>query len=99
MVTTYKDVKIMFSLIYIGLLLLTVSIPAYSEIELNCNELRVGQFLCPDPNINHIDPKTQQPINCNEKNKAKIWCIAADGIICSQTKNSSFLGEIPCRWT
>lgn len=85
--------------IYFGLFLITITIPVSSEIELNCNELRVGQFMCPDPNVNHIDPKTQQPKNCNEKNKAKVWCIAADGIVCSQTKNSSFLGEIPCQWT
>ncbi|XP_037035230.1 TM2 domain-containing protein CG10795 [Bradysia coprophila] len=89
----------MLTLIYFGLFLITISIPTSSEIELNCNELRVGQFLCPDPNTNHIDAKTQQPINCNEKNTAKVWCIAADGIVCSQTKNSSFLGEIPCQWT
>lgn len=89
----------MFTLIYVGLFLVTISFPATSEIELNCNELRVGQFMCPDPNINHVDPKTQQPHNCNDKNKAKVWCIAADGITCIQTKNSSFLGEIPCQYT
>lgn len=70
-----------------------------NEIELECKDLIMGQFICPDPNIIHIDPKTQQPIGCTKENKAKVWCIAAAGITCSDTKNSSFLGEIPCQWT
>lgn len=70
-----------------------------NEIELECKDLIMGQFICPDPNIIHIDPKTQQPIGCTKENKAKVWCIAAPGITCSDTKNSSFLGEIPCQWT
>lgn len=70
-----------------------------SEIELDCKDLIMGQFLCPDPNIVHIDAKTQQPIGCTKENKAKVWCLAADGITCLETKNSSFLGEIPCQWT
>lgn len=68
-------------------------------IEVDCNTLRIGQYMCPDPNINHIDAKTQQPIGCTKNNVAKVWCIAADGLICSETKNASFKGEIPCRWT
>ncbi|XP_031620496.1 TM2 domain-containing protein CG10795 [Contarinia nasturtii] len=68
-------------------------------VEINCSTLRMGQYMCPDPNINHIDPKTQQPIGCTKNNVAKVWCIAAEGLICSETKNTSFKGEIPCRWT
>lgn len=68
-------------------------------VEVDCSTLRIGQYMCPDPNINHIDPKTQQPIGCTKHNVAKVWCIAADGLVCSETKNSSFRGEIPCRWT
>lgn len=68
-------------------------------VEVDCSQLRVGQFICPDPIINHIDPKTQQPFDCGKNNIAKVWCIAADGLTCSETKNSSFKGEIPCQWT
>lgn len=68
-------------------------------IEVDCSKLRVGQFMCPDPNSSHIDPKTQQPIGCTKENVARVWCIAADGLTCTETKNSSFKGEIPCRWT
>lgn len=70
-----------------------------NEIELDCPELRMGQYLCPDPNVNHIDPKTQQPYGCTKDGKAKVWCIAVSDITCSQTKNSSFLKDIPCRYT
>lgn len=85
------------SIIYI--ILITEVVETISLVELDCSQLRVGQYLCPDPNINHIDPKTQQPYDCNRNNVAKVWCIAADGISCSETKNASFKGEIPCQWT
>lgn len=68
-------------------------------VDINCGTLRVGQYRCPDPKIDHIDPKTQQPIGCTQSNVAKVWCIAADDLVCIETKNSSFKGEIPCRWT
>lgn len=68
-------------------------------VDIDCTQLRIGQYICPDPNINHIDAKTQQPIGCTENNVAKVWCIAADGFVCTETKNASFKGEIPCQWT
>lgn len=68
-------------------------------VEVDCSKLRIGQYICPDPSINHIDAKTQQPYGCTKDDLAKVWCIAADGLTCSETKNSSFKGEIPCRWT
>lgn len=68
-------------------------------VDVDCSQLRVGQYMCPDPNINHIDPKTQQPYDCSKASIAKVWCIAADGLVCNETKNSSFKGEIPCQWT
>lgn len=79
--------------------LITFCVYTTNEVLLDCSQLRKGQFMCPDPQINHIDSKTQQPIDCNRDNKAKVWCIAADGIICEDTNNASFLGEIPCKWT
>lgn len=80
-------------------LILLNEIAKIIAVEVDCSQLRVGQYLCPDPNVNHIDPTTQQPRDCSNNNVAKVWCIAADGIVCSETKNSSFKGEIPCQWT
>uniref|UniRef100_A0A6M2DY63 Putative tm2 domain-containing protein n=1 Tax=Xenopsylla cheopis TaxID=163159 RepID=A0A6M2DY63_XENCH len=70
-----------------------------TAFETDCNNLRTGQYLCPDPSYNHIDPLTQQPKGCTRENKAKVWCIAADGIICHETKNASFTKDFPCKWT
>lgn len=53
------------------ILILIYCVNESSEIEHDCNTLRMGQYLCPDPNINHIDPKTQQIKGCTEENKAK----------------------------
>lgn len=36
----------------------------------DCKSLRIGQFICPHPDIDYIDPKTQQPRGCTEQNKA-----------------------------
>jgi len=65
----------------------------------NCSTLRMGQFLCPDPDYDFIDPATQQPKGCTEKGRAPVRCKAADGIICNETSNSTFTREIPCKWT
>lgn len=47
-----------------------------SEIEVNCQDLRLGQFMCPDPKKIEIDPKTQQLKGCSKENKAKgMWNI------------------------
>lgn len=40
-------------------------------VTVNCDTLRMGQYICPDPHINHIDPRTQQFKGCTEKNVAK----------------------------
>lgn len=81
------------------LLLLLYFLSDVRTIEVDCDKLLVGQYICPDPNINFIDPNTQQPYGCTKDNVAKIWCMAADGLTCADTKNSSFLGEIQCQWT
>lgn len=95
-----KESTMKYCLGIIGLILvneLCENLAVAEKIE--CGQLRVGQFMCPDPDVNHIDPKTQQPIGCLKKNVAKVWCKAADGIICTETGNYTFQGEIPCRWT
>ena len=86
-------------LIVITVVIISTLVNTSYAVELDCKELLMGQFLCPDPNINHMNPKTQQPNGCTKENKAKVWCIAAEGITCTETKNSSFLGDIPCKWT
>ncbi|XP_065084848.1 TM2 domain-containing protein CG10795 [Ochlerotatus camptorhynchus] len=82
------------------LYLLAAVIPCSLEaVEIDCSDLRMGQYLCPDPNVRHIDPKTQQLRGCTKDNKARVWCLAVEGITCSETKNSSFTREMPCKWT
>jgi hypothetical protein len=44
-----------------------------ADYNLECSTLRMGQYICPDPDLsyNYIDPKTQQPYGCTKENKAK----------------------------
>ncbi|GBP21240.1 TM2 domain-containing protein CG10795 [Eumeta japonica] len=71
----------------------------------DCNTLRLGQYICPDPSINQIDPDTQQFRGCTKgkvnpwDGEAEVQCIAADGIICNETNNSTFRRKLPCKWT
>lgn len=41
----------------------------------DCGTLRMGQYLCPDPDVNYVDnlvdPKTQQLRGCTSENKAR----------------------------
>ncbi|XP_035912214.1 facilitated trehalose transporter Tret1 [Anopheles stephensi] len=83
----------------IAVLMLLLLIPTSSEVEIDCNSLRMGQYICPDPTLRQIDPKTQQLRGCTQENKARVWCVAVDGIVCSETKNTSFTREMPCKWT
>lgn len=39
--------------------------------EIDCNNLRMGQYICPHPDYDFIDTKTQQPKGCRKENKAK----------------------------
>ncbi|CAG9813507.1 unnamed protein product [Phaedon cochleariae] len=72
-----------------------------NHIMVNCDTLRMGQYLCPDPAYvdDLIDPKTQQLHGCTRENKAKVRCIAVEGLICNNTSNSTFFREMPCQWT
>ena len=58
-----------------GLLLLLLSIPLSNGVdytyEIDCSNLRMGQYICPHPDYDFIDPKTQQPKGCTKENKAK----------------------------
>lgn len=35
-----------------------------NSVTVDCSTLRMGQYICPDPSINPIDPDTQQYIGC-----------------------------------
>ncbi|KMQ89258.1 tm2 domain-containing protein, partial [Lasius niger] len=59
----------------------------------------MGQYICPHPDYDFIDPKTQQPRGCTKENKAKVLCLVADGLVCTETKNNTFKKDIPCKWT
>ncbi|CAD7078503.1 unnamed protein product [Hermetia illucens] len=61
------------------------------QVEVDCGSLLMGQFICPDPSLNQIDPKTQQLRGCTKENKAKVWCVAVEGINCTETKNAFVL--------
>lgn len=39
--------------------------------ETECKNLRMGQFMCPDPEYELIDPKTQQLFGCTKDNVAQ----------------------------
>lgn len=45
------------------------------NVRVDCSTLRMGQYLCPDPDVNYakmlIDPKTQQLHGCTPENKAR----------------------------
>lgn len=39
--------------------------------QVDCTQLRLGQYICPDPAYDQIDPATQQYYGCTKENKAK----------------------------
>lgn len=55
--------------------LIILSIPIINSVEytyeIDCNHLRMGQYICPHPDYDLIDSKTQQPRGCTKDNKAK----------------------------
>jgi hypothetical protein len=38
--------------------------------EIDCNNLRMGQYICPHPDYDFMDLRTQQPKGCKKDNKA-----------------------------
>lgn len=86
----------------LGLILLLVVVCSASHggnFRVDCNGLQMGQYLCPDPRLDQIDPKTQQFYGCTKENSAKVWCSAVEGIVCGETGNTSFTKEVSCKWT
>lgn len=54
------------------LVFLLIVAPIALESATDCTKLRVGQFLCPDPDSNYkyIDEKTQSVVGCTKEGKA-----------------------------
>lgn len=67
----------------------------------DCTKLRVGQFICPDPDssYDYIDHKTQSAVGCKKDGTASVRCIAAEGVVCEGFGNNTFYGSIPCDFT
>ncbi|CAB3224236.1 unnamed protein product [Arctia plantaginis] len=71
----------------------------------DCSTLRLGQYICPHPQKDQIDPDTQQFIGCMKgkeipsEGEADVICLAADEIKCNETGNSTFTRRLPCKWT
>ncbi|KAJ8930462.1 hypothetical protein NQ314_016744 [Rhamnusium bicolor] len=86
------------SLLFLGIICVSGENNVYNY-EVDCNILRMGQYLCPDPNYDLIDSKTQQLKGCTKENKARVRCIAVEGLNCTETGNSTFTREMPCKWT
>lgn len=64
--------------ILISCLALT-NLPIYKDIEIDCQSLQKGQYLC----TKEIDVETQQPANCDpDLQVAPITCTAAPGLKC-----------------
>lgn len=55
--------------------------------EIDCNNLRMGQYICPHPDYDFIDPKTQQPRGCTKENKAKGMCEKIQTRFCDENPN------------
>lgn len=49
-----------------------IGVHPIQSVDVDCNKLRIGQFICPHPDVidTYIDPKTQQPKGCTQQNKA-----------------------------
>lgn len=70
-----------------------------SPYRLDCGSLRLGQYICPMPDI---DPSTQQPINCTESNIAPLICHVVDGLACQPLtgiNDTHFITNQPCQYT
>lgn len=55
-----------FLIVFIG-----INVDAGPGQKVDCNGLHMGQFMCPDPSRDQIDPKTQQFYGCTKENSAK----------------------------
>lgn len=56
---------------YIAVCVLFIASVRSEDIEVDCSTLRMGQYICPDPSYDYVDPKTQTLRGCRPDNKAK----------------------------
>lgn len=70
-----------------------------SVYHLNCSSLRVGQYICPQP---EIQLETQQPVNCTLNNTAPLTCRLVEGLRCQEAtgiNDTHFIFQQPCQYT
>lgn len=53
------------------IILVLISVQITQQVDYDCDDLLMGQYLCPDPTKKQIDPKTQQFYGCTKENKAR----------------------------
>ncbi|XP_003741119.1 TM2 domain-containing protein CG10795 [Galendromus occidentalis] len=66
---------------------------------INCQEVLMGQFFCPEPKI---DAATQQIVGCTRNNSAELICYLAKDIHCREgtgMNKTHFKRSVPCEWT
>ena len=68
----------------------------WPKFAINCSQVLLGQYQCYPP---VIDPETQQPFNCDEKNTASVNCTLREGLLCEETDSPHFHMTIDCRHT
>lgn len=56
---------------HLFIIILSFNLHIIYGFEVDCTQLRLGQYLCPDPAYDQIDPVTQQYYGCTKENKAK----------------------------
>lgn len=92
--------------LHVFLFLASVSITgSNSSCEVGDNEVLISdcatalytaQYICTKLNI---DPDTQQIANCTREGIGLQECVSANGIICEESCNSTFLRQVNCKWT
>ena len=97
----FQKIKINKKMKKVIFLIIVMFCPKALESATDCLKLRVGQFICPDPDsaYDYIDKNTQSVIGCSKEGTAKVRCIASEGIICEDSSNNTFYSSIPCEYT
>jgi len=67
-----------------------------TDFMVDCSNLLMGQYFCSDPKIDNI---TQQPVGCTVNNKAKVNCTLAEGLVCNSSNQTTFEGDVSCKFT
>lgn len=63
--------KEIITIFYFSFVLIFKTVIAVDPYEIDCNNLRLGQYICPHPDEDVIDPKTQQLKGCTKEGTAK----------------------------